>query len=169
MSSIEVVHRPEREVGIAEAADVDHGACETKTRDPVDQHEVRSVERLDPMLNDVEAANGPARRPTSHLDARWLLESVDSMQVRGRSECGVEARPDQRGDHHPLLPRRRRAANPKHAVHGLVEETVALEVLDLTTSQTDDGSLASREGTVLRGCELSNGAHGVAASHDEHW
>ena len=83
----------------------------------------------------------------------------------GSRESGVEPGPHERGDHHLLAPRLRRPADAYHSGDRLVDDRGSDERLDLTSCESVGGSLASGKGTVLRGCELSNGAHGVVASH----
>ena len=120
--TLEVVERANREIGITEPAYVDDCDCEARARNVVDHDEVLRLHRLDPVLDDVDATNAPARRPPDELDRRFALKPVELVQVRGRPKPGVEARSNERGNHHFLPPRRWRSADAKYAPHGLVQE-----------------------------------------------
>ena len=104
------------------------------------------------------------RGPTTSGGGR-RAEPVDAGGGRQPPEGAPRSRTAQRGDHQPLLPRRRCCADREHTRTRLVEHREGDERSDLAGREPDGGSLTSCEGPVLRGCELSNGAHGVVASH----
>jgi hypothetical protein len=155
---------PQRAICVPESADLDHRRGHSRARDVVDSNEVDRVERVGPVLDDVKAPDPAARAPTHDFDRRHGREAVDPVQVGRGAEPGVESGSDERRGHHLLVPRQGRAPDARHARDGFVDEPTEDQISDLAASETECGSLASGEGTVLRGCELSNGAHGVAAS-----
>ena len=164
-TSLEVVDQPQAPVGVDDRTGVDDRAGQTGARYAVDADEILGWQWIDPVLHDVDAPDAATRATADHLDRRCLAAPVQSMQERRRTEAGVEAAAGERRDHHPLVPGRRRGADAQHSRCRFVEERRRDERTDLAGGEPECGSLASVEGTVLRGCELSNGAHGVVASH----
>ena len=67
---LEVVDGAQRDIGLDDAGHIDDGASQAGARDAVDDDEVVDRQRIDPVLDHVEAADTTARPTTDDLDRR---------------------------------------------------------------------------------------------------